>query len=148
YQHLSLLRQIKPRNQIDDRALPTARATHQRDRLPRLNTEIDLMQHWSLRIIPKRDPPELDSPPNLRQIIRINRVRPFRLPIQQAKHPLCPRDRRQCLVVLITQNLNRTKEDIRQKEKTNQITRRHLNLGRQHAITTNKQNRRNKRLAI
>src|SRR6478672_13123822 len=102
------------------------------------------MQHRPLRMVSKRDATQLNATSNRWQIIRLGHVRPLRPPIEEPKYPLRPRHRRQRLVVLIPQNLNRTKEDVREEKKADEVTWWHLDIRRKHSITAHQQNGRDK----
>ena len=87
-------------------------------------------------------------PVNRRQRLRVRRVLPLRRPVEQAEHPLGAGHRRQRLVVLIAENLDRAEEDVGQEEEADQVAGRHLDVGRQHAVAADEQQGRDERLAV
>ena len=147
-QHAPLIRQIEPGNQVDDRSFPGSGVTDQGDCLPRLRDEADGVQHGTGRIVAERQVFKLDPRADGGQPERIFWFAPVGRRVEQVEDPFGAGHRRQSLVVLVPEHLNRVEKDVRQEEELNQIAAGHVNVGIQDAVAADQQQRGNEKLAV
>ena len=91
---------------------------------------------WELGV--KHSLGRLHLPVTLRELVASAVAARMRVLSIVPEHALRAGHRRQRLVVLIAENLNRAEKDVGQKEETNQLAWWHFDPRRQHAITADK----------
>src|SRR4051812_8343736 len=112
--------------------------SHERDGLARRRNEVDVVEHEPRWIVAERDAAELNAKaegvtrpslkPRILQIRSVRRIFPIGLGIDQPKYALGAGHRHERLVVLVADDRDRRKEEVREEEKLNQCIELHLML--------------------